>query len=63
MTKTSKPAVLTIRNARLADVGAITFLLAKVYKTMPALTAGMLRRPIATPFDKGGATGASAANG
>lgn len=47
MTKPSKPAVLSIRNATLADVGAISTLVAKVYKEMPALTPGMLRGQIA----------------
>ena len=47
MTKPSKPAVLTIRNARLADVNAISALVAKVYKDMPAYTPGMLRGQIA----------------
>ena len=47
MTKPSKPAVLSIRNARLADVNAISALVAKVYKDMPAYTPGMLRGQIA----------------
>ena len=47
MTKPSKPAVLSIRNAKLADVTAISALVAKVYKDMPAYTPGMLRGQIA----------------
>ena len=47
MTKPSKPAVLSIRNAVLADVEAISALVAKVYKDMPAYTPGMLRGQIA----------------
>jgi len=47
MTKPSRPAVLSIRNARLADVNAISALVAKVYKDMPAYTPGMLRGQIA----------------
>ena len=43
MTKTSTAAVLTIRNARLADVKAISALVAKVYEDMPPYTEGMLR--------------------
>ena len=46
MPKTKKPAVLTIRNARPADVPAISALVAKVYKDMPAYSSGMLRGQI-----------------
>jgi GNAT superfamily N-acetyltransferase len=46
MTETKKPAVLTIRNARMADLPAISALVAKVYKTMPAYSDGMLRGQI-----------------
>jgi predicted amidohydrolase/GNAT superfamily N-acetyltransferase len=47
MTKPNKPAVLTIRNARAADVPAISNLVAKVYKDMPAYSPSMLRGQIA----------------
>lgn len=47
MTQTSKPALLNIRNARLADVPAISALVGKVYKDMPPYTPGMLRGQIA----------------
>ncbi len=47
MKKLSKPAVLSIRNAALGDIDAISALVAKVYKDMPALTQGMLRGQIA----------------
>ncbi|HCE24145.1 MAG TPA: carbon-nitrogen hydrolase [Hyphomonas sp.] len=46
MTKTNKPAVLNIRNARAADVEAIAALVSKVYKSMPPYTTGMLRGQI-----------------
>jgi len=46
MTKTNKPAVLNIRNARAADVEAISALVSKVYKSMPPYTPGMLRGQI-----------------
>lgn len=46
MTKTNKPAVLNIRNARAADVDAIAALVSKVYKSMPPYTTGMLRGQI-----------------
>jgi predicted amidohydrolase/GNAT superfamily N-acetyltransferase len=46
MTEKKKPAVLTIRNARMADLPAISALVAKVYKTMPAYSDGMLRGQI-----------------
>ena len=45
MTKTSQPAVLTIRNARLADIPALMALTAKVYKE-PVYSTGMLRGQI-----------------
>ena len=44
----AKPAVLTIRNARMGDVAGINALVARVYKDMPPYTAGMLRGQIAT---------------
>ena len=47
MKKPRKSAILKIRNARLADVDAISALVAKVYKDMPAYTPGMLRGQIA----------------
>lgn len=46
MTETKKPAVLTIRNARMGDLKAISALVSKVYKTMPAYSDGMLRGQI-----------------
>ena len=51
MTKTAKPAVLTIRNARLTDVAAINDLVIKVYKDIPPYTQGMLRGQIAAFHD------------
>jgi predicted amidohydrolase/GNAT superfamily N-acetyltransferase len=49
MTKSAKPAVLTIRNATLTDVDAITRLGTKVYRQGGmSLTPGMLRGQIAT---------------
>ena len=51
MTKTAKPAVLTIRNARLTDVTAINDLVIKVYKDIPPYTQGMLRGQIAAFHD------------
>ena len=44
----AKPAVLTIRNARMGDIPGISALVARVYKDMPPYTAGMLRGQIAT---------------
>ncbi|WP_312126429.1 GNAT family N-acetyltransferase [Brevundimonas sp.] len=43
----AKPAILTIRNARMADVGAISALVGRVYKDDIPYTAGMLRGQIA----------------
>lgn len=51
MTKPNKPAVLTIRNARLGDIPAISKLVAKVYRDMPAYSASMLRGQISTFHD------------
>ena len=49
MTNSAKPAVLTIRNAALTDVDAITRLGTKVYRQGGmSLTPGMLRGQIAT---------------
>lgn len=47
MTKRNKPAVVDIRNATSKDVKAISALVAKVYKDMPAYTPAMLRGQIA----------------
>lgn len=44
----AKPAVLTIRNARMQDVAGINALVARVYKDDIPYTAGMLRGQIAT---------------
>ena len=44
----AKPAVLTIRNARMGDVAGINALVERVYKDMPPYTPGMLRGQIAT---------------
>lgn len=52
MPSRSKPPVLTVRNARLADVPAVRGLMARVYGDMPAYTAGMLRGQI-THFPEG----------
>ncbi|WP_297804792.1 GNAT family N-acetyltransferase, partial [uncultured Brevundimonas sp.] len=43
----AKPAILTIRNARMADVSAISALVGRVYKDDIPYTAGMLRGQIA----------------
>ena len=47
MKKPRKSALLNIRNARPRDVKAISALVAKVYRDMPAYTPGMLRGQIA----------------
>ncbi|WEK57195.1 MAG: GNAT family N-acetyltransferase [Candidatus Brevundimonas phytovorans] len=44
----AKPAVLTIRNARMADIPGINGLVARVYKGQPPYLPGMLRGQIAT---------------